>query len=581
MRTRWQLLLTGSLALLLGCGGEPGDPPPQDPGCLADDDSGCGGGPSVECLGERPAAGGDPALGGVVDAAAPTVMNIHPCSGAVGVDASSRIRVAFSKDVDAASLTTSTFVVSKGGQRVVGALGLQGKVATFLPMEKLTLGQSYEVLVTTGVRGVDGKPLVSEYSWTFTVREGLWAAPTRLEADDRGSAYDAQLAADAQGNVLAAWLQFDGTHTNLYARRYSVATGWEAGSRVVSEERGSASRFALAMNARGEAIALWTQWYQSLSRLWTSFSSSTTPWTAPSVVEPQASQVLSPAVAIDRNGNGMAIWLHGSEPAHLWGGQYLNTVGWVDMRTLSSLDMGGSEEPQVATDGFGNVTVVWLQRDGAQKALWMRRFAPDIGWGEVQRLKPAESLDAVSPRLAVDANGGAMVVWQSRQTPQRVYSVRYAPGVGWEAVRQVAQLDVGQLSALAIAGEPGGRVTAVWSQGDETRGSIWASRYEVGGGWGAAARLSPTDVERSQEPAVAMDGNGNAVAAWFQIHGTTTQLWAARSASGGGGWGTLTRVDSSGNAITPKVVMDSSGRATIVWSQYAGNHFDLWTSRFE
>lgn len=580
MRMSWLLLTTGPLIIAAACGGPPDDPPPVDSGCLvAAAGTGCVSGLPVECRVERPAAeGGSKATAGAGELEAPALMSIHPCSGAVGVDVNSKVRIVFSKEVDGASLTAATFVLLQGGQRVEGEVETQGTTATFRPREKLALDQPYEVLVTTGIRGVNGRALASEYRWSFTVRSGLWAPSSPLETDDRGSAYDPQLVVDAQGNVLAAWLQYDGSHTNLYSRRYDVTTGWESGRRTIAEERGSATRFSLAMNARGEALVLWTQWYQSLSRLWTSRSSPTTPWTAPAVLEPEASQSGSPGLAVDRHGNGMAIWLRGSEPAHLWSGQYLNNVGWVEVHASAPLDIGGAEEPQVAADGFGNITVVWLQREGTQKAIWMRRFAPDIGWGEVQRMKQPESLNANTPRLSVDASGAATIVWLS--DTQRVWASRYLPGVGWEAVRLVAQPGAVQVSALAIAGEAGGRVTAVWEQHESPRVSVWAARYEVGSGWGSAVRLGAPEVERSQEPAVAMDSQGNAVAAWFQIHGNSAQLWAVRYTAAVG-WGSPARLDASGNAIRPRVVMDSSGHATVVWSQYLGSHFDLWTSRFD
>ncbi|MCP3137647.1 Ig-like domain-containing protein [Pyxidicoccus xibeiensis] len=575
----WLLLTTGPLVIATACGGHPDDPPPVDAGCLVSAaGSDCVSGPPVECAVERPAAeGGSPVASGAGDSDAPALMRIHPCSGAVGVDVHPTVRIEFTKEVDGASLTAATFVLLREGQPVEGEVETQGTTATFRPREKLALEQPYEVLVTSGVRGIDGSTQGSEYRWSFTVRSGLWVAPIPLETDDRGSAYDPQLVADAQGNVVAAWMQYDGSHTNLYSRRYDAVTGW-AGQRTIGEERGSATRFSLAMNARGEALVLWTQWYQSLSRLWTSRSSQTTQWTAPAVLEPEASQSASPGLAIDRHGNGMAIWLRGSAPAHLWSGQYLNNVGWVEVHASAPLDIGGAEEPQVASDGFGNITVVWLQREGTQKAIWMRRFAPDIGWGDVQRMKHAESLNAITPRLSVDASGTATIVWLSVGS-QQVCASRYMPGVGWEAVHCFSQ-GGGQLAGLAIAGEAGGRVMAVWEQHQSPRVSAWTARYVAGSGWVGARSLGAPEIERSQEPAIAMDGNGNAVAAWFQIHGAVPQLWAARYTPATD-WGARVRLDTSGNAIRPRVVMDSSGRATVVWSQYIGNNFDLWTSRFE
>jgi hypothetical protein len=93
-------------------------------------------------------------------------------------------------------------------------------------------------------------------------------------------------------------------------------------------------------------------------------------------------------------------------------------------------------------------------------------------------------------------------------------------------------------------------------------------------------RLGASEVGQALAPKVAMDGQGNAVATWFQVQGNTTQIWAARS-TWTGSWGPPERLDTRGNAINPQVIMDSRGQATVVWSDYTDIHYALWASRFE
>jgi len=508
-----------------------------------------------------------------------SIVSVYPGPDAVGVDALSSISVTFSKEMDAASMTAATFLLLQGEQQVEGVVTSLGTTAMLRPKEKLAGEKSYGVIVTRGARDTKGRSLAAEYRWSFTIGKSHWEAPRLLETDDRGSAYDPQLALDAYDNVLAVWLQYDGRHTNLNSKRYNSTTGWEAQQRTVSDERGSATHFSLAMNATGDALVLWDQQYQSLSRIWGTRYSPTAPWATREVLEPEVSQSTSPSVAIDRHGNGVAVWMHGSDPAHLWSGQYVNRIGWVEVRALTPLDIGGASDPQIAADGFGNITVVWLQKEGEQESIWMKRFAPDIGWGEVQRVKHPEAASAKSPRLFVDTEGVATLVWlQSEFNPHGVWTSRYAPGVGWEAASLIEPMDAGSAAALTVAGDSTGAMVAAWEKHEDAKVSLWTSRYEVGIGWSRALRLGTSDVESAQEPRVAMDGHGNAVATWFELQGATTHVWASRYNSAGL-WEPPERLDASGNAISPRVVMDSKGRATVVWAQYIGSHFDLWTSR--
>ena len=76
--------------------------------------------------------------------------------------------------------------------------------------------------------------------------------------------------------------------------------------------------------------------------------------------------------------------------------------------------------------------------------------------------------------------------------------------------------DVLTASGARLAIDPMGNGLAVWLQYDRDSypdgSAIWANRYRVSGGWGAAERIeNPRD---SSEPALAMDPNGNALVVW-------------------------------------------------------------------
>ena len=47
-----------------------------------------------------------------------------------------------------------------------------------------------------------------------------WGTASPIETDNAGGAFDSQIAIDASGNALAVWHQFDGTRTNILANRY-------------------------------------------------------------------------------------------------------------------------------------------------------------------------------------------------------------------------------------------------------------------------------------------------------------------------------------------------------------------------
>ncbi|MFN0039637.1 MAG: hypothetical protein ACKVP2_09015, partial [Burkholderiales bacterium] len=71
--------------------------------------------------------------------------------------------------------------------------------------------------------------------------------------------------------------------------------------------------------------------------------------------------------------------------------------------------------PRIGVDGAGNVIAVWTQDDGSGNAndIWVNRYGSS-GWGTASNLTNTgivDAGDAVSPQVAVNASGDAIVVW--------------------------------------------------------------------------------------------------------------------------------------------------------------------------
>ena len=79
-----------------------------------------------------------------------------------------------------------------------------------------------------------------------------------------------------------------------------------------------------------------------------------------------------------------------------------------------------------------------------------------------------------------------------------------------------------------------------------------------------------------------MDGNGNALAVWYQSDGTHDSIWANRYVVGTG-WGnaTLIETDNAGDGAPPQIAMDGDGNALAVWLQSDGTRYNVWANRFE
>ncbi len=109
----------------------------------------------------------------IPDTTPPQVVSTSPARGAIGVAINTTISAVFSKAMNSATITTSTFTVTgPGGVAIVGSVGYEssGSVATFTPSANLAYDTVYTATITTGAtdQAVPANALAANYVWTFT-----------------------------------------------------------------------------------------------------------------------------------------------------------------------------------------------------------------------------------------------------------------------------------------------------------------------------------------------------------------------------------------------------------------------------
>ena len=107
--------------------------------------------------------------GATADTTAPLVSSTTPLAGATGVATNSKVTVTFSKAMDPASFSATTFTVSQGAAQVPGTVsyGTQGTTASFTPTAALAAGAAFTATVGIGAKDLAGNALAAAHSWTF------------------------------------------------------------------------------------------------------------------------------------------------------------------------------------------------------------------------------------------------------------------------------------------------------------------------------------------------------------------------------------------------------------------------------
>jgi hypothetical protein len=161
------------------------------------------------------------------------------------------------------------------------------------------------------------------------------------------------------------------------------------------------------------------------------------------------------------------------------------------------------------------------------------------------------------------------------------YSWSFTTAEGaWQSAELIETDNVGYAAFPQVAFDSSGNAIAVWRQYDGTRDNIWANRFN-GTSWGMAELIETDNAGSADNPQVAFDSSGNAIAVWRQTDGTRFNIWANRF--NGTIWGTaeLIETDNAADATSPQVAFDSSGNAIAVWQQSNGTRDNIRANRFQ
>jgi hypothetical protein len=507
-----------------------------------------------------------------------------PGTGAREVARENALTLDFSAALDAATVSTSTVVLSSAnaGQQEIDVAS-SGSRITITPRRKLLPAVSYTVTVDSSVRGSRGQAMSAPASVSFTTRDGAWLTSAHIE-DTPNRLRNPQIAASGD-TVAVVWSEDD---LGISLNQYVQGSGW-AGRQSFPSGAGS-SNPQVAVDSQGTSHVIWTRFQNPATSLEsTQYSAASGFGTTQLVEHDDVSGASAPQVAIDGQDQVFALWRYGTSLSNgsAWSNRYVAGSGWGDSGQMIRLDgtPRGIKDPHFAVNPAGNAFAVWTQPDLAgRNQIFVNRYVSGSNWGFARRVdNVAASANAIGGRVVMDAAGNAFVIYRHdvSTSDDAISATRYILSVGWSTPVAIDVSNSG-IDEAQIAVDPAGNAIAVWIE-DGAPKQIWANRYAVVGGWGTAQRLAVA-TPSTEGIQIAMDKAGNAIAVWMQYQPTvadSTDIMAIRYVAGTG-WGVAQSIDNeTDDVIDPHLAFDASGNAVVVWISYDGSVNNVRANRFE
>ena len=396
-----------------------------------------------------------------------------------------------------------------------------------------------------------------------------WLAPQDLSAAGQ-DAYDPQVAFDGQGNAIAVWSRFDGT--NFIVQAAGRAAGGSFGAPQDLSAAGQKAGFPeVAVDGQGNAIAVWSRFDGTNFIVQAAGRAAGGSFGAPQDLSAAGQKAGFSQVAVDGQGNAIAVWSRFDGTNFIVQAAARAAGGSFGAPQDLSAAGQGAFNPQVAFDGQGNAIAVWHRFDGTNTIVQAAARAAGGSFGAPQDLSAAGQ-KASFPEVSVDGQGNAIAVWRRFDgTNFIVQAAARAAGGSFGAPQDLSA--AGQKAGFPeVAVDGQGNAIVVWQRFDGTNFIVQAAARAAGGSFGAPQDLSAAG-QTANDPQVAVDGQDNAIAVWSRSNGTNFIVQAAARAAGGS-FGAPQDLSAAGqDAHVPEAAVDGQGNAIAVWSRSNGTNY--------
>jgi hypothetical protein len=253
------------------------------------------------------------------------------------------------------------------------------------------------------------KPRVWVTGATLT---GAWAAPAMV--DTAGGALP-EVALAANGHAVVTWIETQGPSTAALWASRNVGAGWTAPVRVTTDTGLVSQSVRVVTDGSGNATAVWSQVIATRTTVRSArLDDATGTWDAPVSLSSAAVDAFAEDVAGDSKGNAVVVWYekNGGVHANRFDAAKGTWSGPADV--TATLPQTVSAQPRVAIDGNGNAIAVWLEVPAgkAEKRVFAAHSTA-TGWGTpISMMSDPNAYTNEAAVIAVDIKGEATAVWQ-------------------------------------------------------------------------------------------------------------------------------------------------------------------------
>ncbi|HMI81377.1 MAG TPA: glycosyl hydrolase, partial [Solirubrobacterales bacterium] len=388
-------------------------------------------------------------------------------------------------------------------------------------------------------------------------------------AAEMASGPDVAVAAD--GTATVVWSARSGANFRVFARRID-ADGRRGATVALSAIDNDALDPQIDVAPDGTAVVAWTRSDGANLRVQERrIGPGGTPEDATRTLSGSGQHALDPEVAVAPDGAALVVWKRFDGFHYLVQSRLIESDGTAEGTSQRlSEQKQDAVEPQVAVAPDGTATVVWSRFDGADSVVQARRVGPDGTPAATTANLSAAGESAIQPRLEVDADGNATVVWNRFDGASWIVQTRRLSPAGTPGVVRDLSATGRSAAEPQLALGPEGEATVVWDRFDGTGFVVQARRLSATGAIASLPlNLSAAGADAA-EPAVNVAPSGTATVLWSRFDGANFVV-QGREVGAGGTLGVTEGLSLPGRgASNPALAWGEDGTLATVWRRFDG-----------
>jgi RTX calcium-binding nonapeptide repeat (4 copies) len=366
-----------------------------------------------------------------------------------------------------------------------------------------------------------------------------------------------RIASDGAGKIAVVWRESNGDTSSIRAAVRTAGGVWQPSQRLSAPAVATESP-KIAMDSLGNAVAVWQRSSGHDSVVEAAIRPAGGTWSEPQDLSTPGELAYNADVAASA-GRVTAIWTVLRERrTSIESSSRMVTGSWAPAETVSG-PVGNASEPKLAMDAQGGAVAVWRWSDGSFLVVQAAVRSEHGSWSPPEVLSgPGRSASQL--HVAMDAEGNAVVGWLRYNGSWVAAQVTQRPAGGsWELPHNLSERGA-NAGGLDLAMNSRGEAVVTWVQGRfASNADLWSSFRSAGSsGW---ARVGVTQAWSGLQARVALDEAGNATAVWG---GSATVSASFKPA--GQAWQQnylLSSYDFA--AVQPAVTTQKPENATAVW----------------